>query len=102
MCCHLNSSKKPSTNTDVKNFRRSKIIIIIIIISGTNCNWQNQYSNQRIGTGTGGLGNKRTSGHHPNYSIVEISQNTKKSPGDLRKTCCHSSLTPANVGMKNS
>ena len=28
-------------------------------------------SHQRIGTGTGGLGNKRMSGDHPNYSIVE-------------------------------
>ena len=35
--------------------------------------------------GTGGLGNKRTSGDHPNYSIVEIGQNTKKSPGDLMR-----------------
>ena len=29
--------------------------------------------------------NKRMSGNHPNYSIIEISQNTKKSPGDLRR-----------------
>ena len=42
-------------------------------------------SHQRIGTGTGRLGNKRTSGDHPNYRIVEIGQNTKKSPGDLRR-----------------
>ena len=27
---------------------------------------------KRIGTGTGGLGNKRTGEDHPNYSIVEI------------------------------
>ena len=38
-----------------------------------------------IGSGTGRLGNKRTSGDHPNYSIVEIGQNTEKRPGDLRK-----------------
>ena len=37
------------------------------------------------GTGTGGIRNNRTSGDHPNYSIVEIGQNTKKSPGDLRR-----------------
>ena len=37
------------------------------------CNWYIQYSHQRIGIGTGGLGNKRTSEDHPNYSIVEIS-----------------------------
>ena len=36
------------------------------------------------GSGTGGLGNKRTSGYHSNYSIVEIGHNTEKSPGDLR------------------
>ena len=36
-------------------------------------------------TGTGGLGNKRTSGDHSNYSIVEIGQNTEKSPGDLKR-----------------
>ena len=32
-----------------------------------------------------GLGKKRRNGDHPNYSIVEISQNTEKSPGDLRR-----------------
>ena len=40
---------------------------------------------KRIGTGTEELGDKKTRGDHPNYSIVEIGQNTKKSPGDLRK-----------------
>ena len=34
---------------------------------------------------TGGLGGQRTSRDHPNYSIVEIGQNTEKSPGDLRR-----------------
>ena len=24
-------------------------------------------------------------GDHPNYSIIEVSQNTEKSPGDLRR-----------------
>ena len=36
-------------------------------------------------TWTGGLGNKKKSGDHPNYSFVEISKNTEKSPGDLRR-----------------
>ena len=35
--------------------------------------------------GTGGLGSRRTSGDHPNYSIVENGQNTEKSSGDLRR-----------------
>ena len=51
----------------------------------TNCNWCSWYSNQRIGKRTWGLGNKRTSGDNPNYSIAEIGQNTKKSPRDLRR-----------------
>ena len=42
----------------------------------TNCN-------QRI-TRTSGRENK-TSGDHPNDKIVEIGQNTKKSPGDLKR-----------------
>ena len=50
----------------------------------TNCNRDAQYSHQRIGTGTGRLRDKRMSEGHPNYCIVEIVQNTEKSPGDLR------------------
>ena len=34
---------------------------------------------------TGGLGYTRTSGDQPNYRIIKISQNTEKSPGDLRR-----------------
>ena len=50
-----------------------------------NCNWCTRYSDQRIGARTRGLGNKRISGDHPNYAIVEIDHNTKKSLGDLRR-----------------
>ena len=51
----------------------------------TNCNWYSWYRHQWIDTGTEGLGNKRASGDHPNYSIIKIGMNTKESPGDLRK-----------------
>ena len=51
----------------------------------TTCNWCTRYSHQRIIKGTGGLGNKGTSGDHPNYCIIEIGQNTEKSPGDLKR-----------------
>ena len=34
---------------------------------------------------TGGLGSWRTSGGHPNYSIIENGQNTEMNPGDLRR-----------------
>ena len=36
-------------------------------------------------TGTGIVGNKKTNVEHPNYSIIGIGQNTKKSPGNLRR-----------------
>ena len=51
----------------------------------TNRDWCLWYSNQRIVKGTGGLGCWRTSGGHPNYSIIENAQNTEKSPVDLRR-----------------
>ena len=51
----------------------------------TNCNWCFWYSHRRIIKGTGGLGNKRTSGDHPNYNSIEIGQNTEKCPGYLRR-----------------
>ena len=49
----------------------------------TNCDWCFWYSHQRVIKGTGELGNKRTSGDHPNLYIIEDSQNSEKSPGDL-------------------
>ena len=50
-----------------------------------NCNSRALHGHQRIGKGTGGFGNKRTSGDLANYSILEIGQNTEKSPGDLKR-----------------
>ena len=44
------------------------------------CSWHNH---QRIGTKTGGLGNRKTCEDHPKYSIIEIVLNTEKNPGDL-------------------
>ena len=38
----------------------------------------------KLGTRTGGLGNKRTSGDHQDFSIIKISQNTELSPGDFK------------------
>ena len=67
--------------------------------------WRPQYNQSKIGTRIGGLGNKRTSGNHPNYSITEIDQNIKKSPGDLGRfgvTQDSNEKPPANAGVKNS
>ena len=52
--------------------------------SDASYNWRARYNHYGIGTWIRGLGDKR-SGDHPNYSIIEIGQNTKKSPGDLRR-----------------
>ena len=52
--------------------------------SDTNCNWRARYSHNRIGMGSRGLENKKKSGDHPSYNIVEIGLNTEKSLGDLR------------------
>ena len=49
-----------------------------------NCIWYSWYSNQRIIKWTGGHRNKTASGDHPNYCIIEITQNTEKGLGDFR------------------
>ena len=41
-----------------------------------NCRWCSGYSHQRFGKKTRRVRNKRLSGDHPNYSIVEIGQDT--------------------------
>ena len=38
-----------------------------------------------VNKGTGGIGSWRTSGDHPNDSIIENGQNTEERPGDLRR-----------------
>ena len=51
----------------------------------TNCNWCTCNNPQGIGKDIGKLGNERTSGDQPDYRIIKIGQNTKKSLGDLRR-----------------
>ena len=71
----------------------------------TYCNWCVSNSNKRIAKGTRGPGIWLTSGDYPNDSTVENGQNTKKSPGDLRRLAV--TLTPgkkpsANADVKSS
>ena len=54
-------------------------------------------NHQRFGTRTGGLGNKRTSGDHPNSSIVEIDQNTENGPGYLRRCAVTQTLVKKSI-----
>ena len=51
----------------------------------TNYNWCTWNNTQRISKGAGGVRNQRMSLDHPNHSIVEVGQNTEKSPGDIRR-----------------
>ena len=53
--------------------------------SDTNCYWCTWNSYQKISKWTGGHGNIKTSGDHPNYGIIKNDENTEKSPGDLRR-----------------
>ena len=57
----------------------------------TNCDWCIWYNNKRITKGTGAFGSWRTIGDHLNNNIIANGQNTEKSPGDLRRTCCRTS-----------
>ena len=73
--------------------------------SDTNCNWCTWNNSKRIGKETRRLENKRTSGDHPDNNIIKISQNTEKSPGDLRRldvTQTPVKKPSANAGVKNS
>ena len=53
--------------------------------SDTNCNWHTWSGFQKLGKSAGRVKNRRTYRDHLDYGIVEIAQNTKKSPGDLRR-----------------
>ena len=51
----------------------------------TNCNWGARSNPQSFGKGTRRLRNRGRSRDHPSDSMIEVGQNTEKSPGDLRK-----------------
>ena len=50
-----------------------------------SCDWCAWSNPQKIGKGTGRLGNKKTGWNYPDNNIIKISQNTDKSPKDLRR-----------------
>ena len=51
-------------------------------INYDKCTWNGP---QRLGKGTGRVGNQRTNRDNPNKSITKIGQNTEKSSEDLRR-----------------
>ena len=80
MCNNNKAERRISIWTSLGNRKKTWNLKV----SYTNYHWFSWYSHQRFCKRTRGLGNKRTNGDNPNYSIVEIGQNTEKSPGDLR------------------
>ena len=71
---------------ELKKLWNMKVTIIPIVIDtfGT--------VTKGLSKGTGGLGNRRTSGNHSNFYIIENGQNTEKSPGDLKRLAVTSTL----------
>ena len=70
-----NNNNNQDLARELKKLWNMKVTVIIIVIDVFS-------SHQRIGARTGRHRNKRTSGDHPNNSIIEIDQNTEKSPGE--------------------
>ena len=84
----INKKKRTCRIVDIvklKESQRTETTVEHESDGDTNRNWCSWNSHQRISTRTGGLGNKRKSGDYPNYSLIEIGQNTEKNLGDLRK-----------------
>ena len=84
---------------EFKKLWKMKVTVIPIVPDalGTISKW--------LVKGTGRLRNKRTSGNHSNYCIIKISQNTERSPEDLRwlaVTQTPGKKTSANAVVKNS
>ena len=63
---------------ELKKLWNMKASIIPIVIGAFDSYWS-------VIKGPGGFGSWRTRGDHPNDSIIEGSQNTEKSTGDLRR-----------------
>ena len=61
---------------ELKKLWNMKVTIIPIVISAFGTVTKGLFK------GTGGLGSWRTTGDHPNYSIIENGQNTEKNHGD--------------------
>ena len=75
-------------NRELRKLWHMKVTVIHIVIGSLGT------INKGSVKGTGRVGNQRTSGDHPDYSIITIGQNTEKSPGNRRR------LTVAKTPVK--
>ena len=83
---------------ELKKLWNMKVTFILIVIGAIDT------VTKYINKGTGGLGNKRTSGDHRNYCIWDRPEYWEESCR-LEETCCHSSSSErpsANADLKNS
>ena len=65
--------------------QRTKKAVEQVSDGDTNCSWYTWNDSHKLSKGAGKVGNRRTNRDYPNYSIVEIGQNTEKYPGDMRR-----------------
>ena len=71
----------------------------------TSCNCRSWNSPQKLGEGTGRVGNRRTNRDHSKNSTVKIGKNTGKTSGDQRRlvvTETQRKRLSANIDEKNS
>ena len=86
---------KPCLRIEKNNVWNMKVTVLPIVMLSSIQSLKDWYK-------TGGHGNERTSGDHPNYTIVEIGQNTKKNSGDLKRRAVPCGKPLSKPGMKNS
>ena len=77
--------KESETRDEYLNLARELKTIEHEVDDGNIYYWYMWNNPQRINNGTKRLRNQKTSGDLPIYSIVEIGQNTEKSPGNKKR-----------------
>ena len=87
-CCFsgsLSENKKAKRLTILGPCQKTRKAMQLQGDGDTNYSWRALNSSKRLEKGSGRVGNQRSNRDRPVYSIVEIGQNTQKSPGDTRK-----------------
>ena len=79
------NQRKGKEKLVLRSWKRSKKAVEDECDGNSNCNWPDRNGFQKLRKRTGRVGNHRTNRDHQDNGIVEIGQNTEKSPGDLRR-----------------
>ena len=70
---------------NLRKWKERQILRPLQRIKNTLYHYSNWNDPQRLHNGVGRTGNWRISWDHPNYTIVEVCQNSEKSPVDLMR-----------------